>query len=379
MRKFQKEGHHVYIVSPLERRFKKSTMLIQKDNFNLLRVKSLNFQKTNIIEKGLGTLLIEYIYLAAVEKYFSAISFELIIYSTPPITFTKVVKRIKKRDNSISYLLLKDIFPQNALDLGIIKKHSFIHHYFRSKELEMYAVSDFIGCMSPANVEYLRKHNPEINPLIIEVNPNSVELMDKFISNEEKDIIRKQYDLPIDKPIFIYGGNLGKPQGIDFIINILDTNKENNDTFFVIIGSGIEFPKIKKWFIKNKPTNAKLLSFLPKQEYDRIVQSCNVGMIFLDNRFTIPNYPSRLLPYLEFKMPVLLATDLNTDIGLDAENNGFGFWCESGNIESFNDKIYLLSKNQELIQLMGKAGYNYLVENFTVNKSYSIIMKHLKN
>lgn len=379
MRKFRDEGHQVYIATPVERRYKHSTALIEQSGVHILEIWTLNLQKTNIIEKGIGTLFIEYQFLAAVRKYFSGIKFDLVLYSTPPITFTKVVDAVKKWHASKSYLLLKDIFPQNAVDLGLFRKDALIYRFFRVKERRMYAVSDHIGCMSLANVNYLCQNNPIVKPGIVEVNPNSIELGSDILTKVEKDRIRLQYGIPLDKPVFVYGGNLGKPQGIDFLIEVLNSNRANKRAFFVIVGSGTEYSKIKKWFTENLPANSILLSSLPQLEYSKLLQSCDVGMIFLDPRFTIPNYPCRLLSYLENKMPILAATDLSTDIGKDAEENGYGFWCESGNLKSFNDKIELILNNPELACKMGMAGYNYLVENFTVDRSFSTIMKHFNH
>lgn len=377
MRKFRKEGHNVYIVTPTERRYKKQTTITEQDRVSVLEIRTLNFQKTNLIEKGIGTLLVENQFLRAIKKYFFGIKFDLVLYSTPPITFTKVVKFIKSKDSAKSYLLLKDIFPQNAVDLGMMKRNGILHKYFTAKEKSLYAISDFIGCMSRANVEYLCKHNPSINPGIVHVNPNSVELINNDLTNKKKIEIRNKFRIPLDITTFVYGGNLGKPQGIDFLIEVLQKNKERRNAFFVIVGSGTEFEKIKKWFDVNKPRNAILQKGLPKTEYDQLVQACDIGMIFLDKRFTIPNYPSRLLSYLENRMPIITATDSNTDIGKDAEINGYGFYCESGNIELINNQIELLSINPDLVKLMGKKGYQYLLDNFTVEKSYSIITNNL--
>ena len=101
-------------------------------------------------------------------------------------------------------------------------------------------------------------------------------------------------------------------------------------------------------------------------------------MIFLDNRFTIPNFPSRLLSYLEFKKPVILATDKNTDIGHIAEQNKFGLWCESGDLESFLKNIKILSKNVELRNKMGENGYRFLLNNYTASRTAGIILSHFK-
>jgi len=378
MRKFRDEGHKVFIVTPSERRYKQKTAFNEQEGISLLKVYTLNFQKTNVIEKGIGTLLIEYQFLDAIKKYLSEIKFDVIIYSTPPITFTRVIKFIKRKSSADSYLLLKDIFPQNAVDLGLMKKNGLIHAFFSSKERSLYAVSDYIGCMSKANLDYLSINNPQINTDKMHVNPNSIEPVNSFLSHDQKVNIRKQYAIPLNNTTFVYGGNIGKPQGIHFLIEVIESNKLNDKCFFVVVGDGTEFNRLNSWFKMNKPVNAILLSGLPKQEYDNLVQSCDVGMIFLDKRFTIPNYPSRLLSYLEYKMPVITGTDGTTDIGKDAEENGYGFYCESGNLKLMNSQITFLSKNPDVIQMMGNKGYNYLLKNFSVENSYAIIMNQLK-
>lgn len=376
MRKFRDEGHDVYIITPTERRLNQKTSIIKLDGITLLKVKISNYQKTNLLEKGISILLIEHLYLFGIKKYITGVKFELVLYSTPPITLTKVIRYIKHRDNAISYLLLKDIFPQNAVDLGMINKGGLIHRYFRYKERQLYHISDLIGCMSPANVEYLIRHNPQINSKIIEVNPNSIEPDTDFISKEDLISIRKRHNIPLNTTTFIYGGNLGKPQGIDFLLDILEYNKERQDIFFVIVGSGTEFSKVRSWFLTNTPLNAILLACLPKSNFDRLVQSCDVGMIFLDPRFTIPNFPSRLLSYLEFKIPVISATDPNTDLGKIMEENKFGFWVKSGNLVAINQVINKFTLNPKLTREMGERGFDYMQRNYTVQISYSKILNH---
>lgn len=378
LRQFLKEGHKVYIASPAERRFGKKTHLIEKEDHSILKIKTLNIQKTNFIEKGISTILLEWQFEKAIKKYYKDTYFDLVLYSTPPITLTRVIERIKKRDNATSYLLLKDIFPQNAVDIGMMSSSGLLYRFFRSKEKKLYWLSDYIGCMSPANVDFLLRHNPEIDPSTVEVCPNSVEL-EPDRSVVDKTTVKKRYDIPANAVTFIYGGNLGKPQGLDFLLRVLEANQGKNDRYFLVVGSGTEYGEIAQWFEVNNPGNAQLLSALPKQEYDELVQTCDVGLIFLDSRFTIPNYPSRLLSYLEYKMPVLMATDVNTDIGSIAEENGYGLWCENGDLEKFNQLLDTLTGNRELRQQMGENGYKFLSENYTVKHTYGVIMKHFTN
>lgn len=386
MRKFRDEGHEVYIVSPAERRTGIRTGLHDVDGVKILKVQTLNIQKMNVVEKGIGTLMIEGQYKRAIKKHLKDVQFDLILYSTPPITFTNVVRYLKKKNpKAVSYLLLKDIFPQNAVDIGMFGKHSLFHWYFRRKEVALYKVSDFIGCMSPANVEFVRKHNTYYPAERVEVAPNSIEL-EKVLPEAdesakryvERDYIRSKYNLPRDTPIFIYGGNLGKPQGIDYLIKCLDAIKGRKDCFFVVVGNGTEYPRFEAWYNDNLNHDAnlsvKLMERLPKEDYDMLARSCDVGLIFLDHRFTIPNYPSRLLPYLEYKIPIIAATDVNSDTGSIAEENGYGYWCESVRPEDFTALVDKMLQSDR--KAMGERGYEFLKKNYTGQNTYDAIMKH---
>lgn len=375
LREFKKNGHDIYIVCAVERRENKDTYLSEEDGCKVLRVKIGNNKRANLIEKGITTLMLPKLYIKAINKYFSDVKFDLVLYPTPPITHVNTVKYIKKRDGAKSYLLLKDIFPQNAVDIGMMRKtglKSVIYKMFRSKEKKLYAVSDYIGCMSDANVEYVLKHNPEVSRDKIEVCPNSVEVVEGGLSAERKAEIRAKYGVPEGVKTFIYGGNLGRPQGIPFLTECLKANSDKNDRFFVICGTGTEYPKLKAFVDEYKPQNVLLLNGLPKAEYEEFCQAFDIGLIFLDHRFTIPNFPSRLLSYMQNKMPVLCVTDPNTDVGKVAVDGGFGWWCESNDVEKFTAAVEL-AMNED-IEAKGQKGFEYLKNNYTVDRAYDIIM-----
>lgn len=343
LRKFRNEGHEVYIIYPNERRLGLPTTLTEENGIHCLAVHTLNVQKTNIIEKGIGQLLLETQFKSALKKYFGEIKFDLILYSTPPITFNSIIKYAKKKSEgkALTYLLLKDIFPQNAVDLGMMKTtgiKGILYKMFRNKEKELYKISDYIGCMSPANVKYILKHNPSIDKNKVEVAPNSCDIPSNN-ANIDKESIRKKYNLPINKPIFIYGGNMGKPQGIPFIIECLKAVKDREDCHFLLVGDGTEYSKLETFIKENNPKSISVFRKLPKKDYDDLATACDVGLIFLDYRFTIPNYPSRLLPYLMGKKPIIAVTDPNCDTGSIAEANEYGVYCPSNSTESFVNAI----------------------------------------
>ena len=379
LREFIRHGDKVYILSPVEKRDGSESKLIEEENSVIFWVRTGNITKTNFIEKGISTVMIESQFLSAIKKHFSDVKFDLVLYPTPPITFVKVVEYVKKRDGANTYLLLKDIFPQNAVDIGIMSTSGFkgvLYKYFRKKEKKLYDISDTIGCMSPANVKYVLNHNTEIDQSKVEVCPNVIEIVDKSITAEKRVSIREKYGIPIHKKIFVYGGNLGRPQGIEFLVKCLESQKDNDEVFFFIVGNGTDYGKLEDYYNSGKQKNFKLMSRLPKDDYDTVVAACDVGLIFLDHRFTIPNFPSRLLGYLQAKLPVFACTDPNTDIGDVITDGGFGWWCESNSVEGFSQII------QEVLVAdtasMGLRAFDYLQEYYTVEKGYSIIQKRMK-
>ena len=143
----------------------------------------------------------------------------------------------------------------------------------------------------------------------------------------------------------------------------------------MIVGDGTEYQKLYDYMETEKPSNAKLMKRLPKDDYDKMIAACDVGMIFLDHRFTIPNFPSRLLAYMQASLPVLACTDPNTDIGEVIVEGGFGWWCESNDVEAFS-KLMKEVTNSNLIQL-GINGKKYLEDHYTVGNAYKIVAKSL--
>lgn len=375
LRQFIEHGDTVYMVSSCDNT-NQQDRIIEEAHSKIVKVPIMRMEKTNIIKKGLSMLTIDGQFKKGIKKYLGDVKFDLILYPTPPITLLGSVKYIKNRDHAMTYLLLKDIFPQNAVDIGIMSKRGIkglIYRYFRQKEKQLYKASDYIGCMSKANVDYILKHNSQLSRDIVEVCPNSVEVLDMSVCDSERASMREKYNIPVDKKVFVFGGNLGKPQGITFMIECLKSVKDVTDAFFLIVGDGTEYSKIEKYLEETKQKNVRLMKRLPREDYDTLVGGCDVGMIFLDHRFTIPNYPSRIISYMQAKIPVLAVTDPNTDIGRDIVEGKFGWWCESNNQADFRKTVIQILR--EDTNKMGVTGFEYLQDHFTVEQSYETIMK----
>lgn len=376
VREFSKHHHKVFAVTPT--RVGKTTSYEDSNGVTIIKVKNGQIQKTGKLKKVINLLTLERKTIKSAKRFAKGVKFDLIVSMCSNLCLAKTASYFKKRDGAINYLLMKDIFPQNAVDIGMMKTTGIMgiaYRHFRKREKRMCQNADYIGCMSNANVDYIAKHNPEVNRAKLTIVPNSIEPQDVSLSDAEKVAMRDKYGIPQEKAVFVYGGNLGKPQDIPFIIESLRSQKESNEVFFLIVGDGTEFNKLQDYVDTEKPSNVKLMQRLPREDFDRMLAACDVGMIFLDHRFTVPNYPSRLLSYMQAGLPVLACTDPNTDIGKDIVDNEFGWWCESNDANNFDNLIKQITE-ADLIS-MGQRAHDYLIDEFTVSKSFNIIINEL--
>lgn len=190
LRQFVRNGHDVRIVSPVPGM---PSQDVPRDGYRLLRVQIPPMQKVSFIRKGIASLLFGPIIRSALQRYCHDERYDLILVATPPITIAGTVEWLKRRDGARVYLLLKDIWPQAIADLGAISQTGPIYRYYRSREKKLYALADRIGCMSPANVSYLLRHNPELDSGQVEVCPNSIEpKQGEAVSPAERRVLREK-------------------------------------------------------------------------------------------------------------------------------------------------------------------------------------------
>lgn len=374
MHEFFSNGHSVFVACSDEYS-NRSASSKNEDGIEVIRIATGKLTgKVGLVKKGLATITLESKFMKAIKNELKNIKFDLVIYSTPPITFASTIKYLKCRDGAKTYLLLKDIFPQNAVDIGLIKRKSLIYFYFRMKEKALYKISDYIGCMSKANVDYVLQHNKGVEPSKVEICPNSITInqIDLF----DRNTVKRRFNIPENCVTFIYGGNLGKPQNIDFVIECLKKNLSYDDRFFIICGNGSDYYKLEMFAHDYSLSNIRILNGLPKREYDELVRCCDIGLVFLDHRFTIPNFPSRLLSYMLYSMPILACSDKNTDIGDIIQNGMFGWWCESNNSDAFTVLVNKICCSRDIIYKLGINAREYLENNYTAEKSMKIILKH---
>ncbi len=362
-------GHNITVVVSEQSKNQTETSFGIERGFNVLRVVTGNYYDVSFIEKGITMLKIPYMMRKAINKYLSQATFDFVLYEAPPVTNANLVNWARAKYKCPSFLMQKDIFPQNAVDINIIKNNSILYRYFRKKEKDLYDSASYIGCMSDANIDYILKHNSTVDSdkLLLFPNTKSINTIQN-VSNG----IREKLSIPHDSILFLLGGNMGKPQYLNLMKEVIIKCKNFPNIFFLFIGRGTEAHVISETISNEEIKNAKLIGNLPRNEYEEILNSCDVGLITLDPNFTIPNYPSRILSYMEYSKPVLAATDTSTDFDKLIRAANCGEWVCSNNTDDFIKKILSFSDKNDL-KVLGANGRRYLEKHFDVKRSVKIL------
>lgn len=367
VKEFAKRGDEVTVVAPSVNGA--PTKLSMIDNIEVLRVKTNKLLNVNPIKKAVATMLLPHQFERAINRHLNG-RYDLIVTSTPPITFSTLAAKLSKRWGSQVYLILRDIFPQNAMDLQMIP-HPLIFKYFRSVEKKLYRISDHIGCMSQGNIDYLKLHNPEVELKKLHLLPNWSP--SDPINTSNRDFIRERYAIQ-DKFVAIFGGNIGKPQRIENLVELAQRVLKYPDVRILFIGEGAEFDNLVSMVSKRNLTNVIIKSSIHRDDFDQLTAACDIGLISLDQRFTIPNIPSKSVTYLNAGIPILASVDINTDYGyLLQEEMKAGLWAPAGNHDELFERFEQLYLNKELRDQLGSNGKNYLLENLTVEDTYNTI------
>lgn len=381
LRAFKTNGHQITVISANERRNwsreKKLCYGSEDDAVNYILAKTGNITKNNnFILKGISVVLVGYQYINAYRKSRIHEKYDLIICTTPSITFEPMVRFAKRSGDTKVVLLLKDMWPYDLVFDNILSTKGIkglVYKYFDKMARKLYAIADVIGCMSPKNIDFLINATGDSSLMEkTRLIPNSIDpLPEKYINNKAD--VRKKYGIPQDKTVFLYGGNLGTAQGMEFAVKAIEEASMKEDAFFLIVGSGTHAELVCQSFEHNN--NVMYLNALPKDDFELLCYACDVGLIFLNWNCHTPNIPSRILPYMQASLPIICCTDDTTDIGSIAEDNGFGVWCPSDSVVKFC-KVVNDFCNDGVRVTMGRNSRQYLIHEYSSERTYHLIMSY---
>ena len=182
------------------------------------------------------------------------------------------------------------------------------------------------------------------------------------------------------KFLVVFGGNIGLPQKMENIADLAKSCLEIENLLFLIVGDGYERDPFEDLVIANNLNNVKIMDYMEREEFFKLMEVADVGLISLSEDFTIPNIPSKAVIYHNAKKPILASVDTQTDLPQILEKSGSGVCARAGNTEELKTKLLYLYNNPEVRKTMGnngctRVGYNYKTAgnaNKCTNKECSI-------
>ncbi|WP_290062107.1 glycosyltransferase family 4 protein [Paraclostridium bifermentans] len=372
---YKKQGHNIWVVTFVneeEVNSPNNVVIDEIDGINVIRIVSPNKKKISLIKRGILEITSSYRLDKLTKDYLDNIDIDFVIEYSPSIMLSIFVKKLKKKHSCKSYLVLRDIFPAWARDLGVIKNR-FVYSYFRYIEKQMYKNSDIIGTQSPKNKKYLLENN--------KLNKNKVDVLYNWVHNtyeieEEYIDYRKKFNLG-DKIVFLYGGNIGKAQQLEFLLELAKEVDDNKEAIFLIVGDGVDKEKlVSKYKYLN---NVIFENSLEPKKYEMLVKQCDVGLVNLNKDFKTHNIPGKLLTYWSHSKPVLAAVNSGNDLFEIINNQNGGLCIETGCIEDYKRSFLKLINSDKEREYMGENGKNFAECNFSVSKASKKILMRIQH
>jgi len=375
---FCRQGENVFVATIRERRIGLKTSVSEENGRHVLRVRTGNmFNETSKVEKALVMLSMSRAILVQIKKHWGNIKFDLVVGSTPYTANEKLIGGLKEHFQCPAFLILWDLFPQNAKDLGLIKNR-LLFKFFKNREIKSLLNFDHIGCMSDGNLRYVAENYLSVDKKKLSIFPlwGTQNKAKKRLSTS-----RAQLGFNEDDFILVFGGNMGVPQNLSNVIHLANEIKEIQNIKFLFIGDGVEAIKIKRLSLELKLSNVVFLKHLERSVYETIMLSCNVGLVSLNPKFTVPNFPSKTMDYLKYNLPILASIDQAAllDYGYFIEEKvKVGLCCHAEDMTTYKKNLLALYQDRKLYNRLASNCKKAYEEQFNINVNYEIIAACIK-
>ena len=323
--------------------------LEQSDGTEVLRVRTLRAKDVGRGQRAVAEWLLPRLLLRGLYRSpLAQVNWQGIVWYSPTIFLGPMVRALKRRWRCRSYLILRDLFPDWAVDAGLLKK-GVVYRYFKRVERRQYAAADVIGVQTAANVPLVRGDSPA------EVD---IEVLNNWLAEPVATPMPIDLDAgPLAGRVrFVYAGNMGAAQGMDGLIELAISMKSQPEAGFLFVGRGSEVPRLRRRVVEQALDNVQFIDELDSRHIPGLLAQCHVGLVALDVRHSTHNVPGKLLTYLHAGLPVLARINPGNDLETLIGDEGIGFVVAGDEPVKLSRRAGELLQDRELRSRMGVAG-----------------------
>ena len=363
-------GHEPIVITPSDG-LAKSHLVESIDGIRVFRLKGFATMDISNSRRGINEVLMFLSNPYRIWKSeFPVSDIDAIVWYSPSIFFGSLVHYLKRTSKCPSYLILRDIFPEWTLDLGILKRGT-IYYLFKAFAKYQYSVADIIGVQTSSNLKYLENWEKKSG--------RKLEVLNNWLSapTMKKSSIPSSHPKLMGRKIFVYIGNMGVAQGMDIFIDLAEMLKSREDIVFLFVGRGTEVGRLQQSVVKKALKNVVFHDEIDSDEIFDLLGVCHVGLIALDPRHKSHNIPGKFLTYLQAGTPVLAKINPGTDLGLIIKNEDVGR-VYTGN------KVYELKKiaeefidDEQMLQKQSIKGRSLSLSMFSSGRAAAQVIKSI--
>ena len=319
------------------------------EGVKVYRLSALKNGEVNLFSRAIAEALMPITMLISLLRMrLPASSFDGVVWYSPSIFFGPLAWYLTWRSKCKGYLILRDMFPEWAVDLGIMKK-GVVYKFFKAVANFQYSIADSIGVQSESNLGYLDKWNKSSKRIDVLSNwLSSDNMVDQLTSLDLSDFG--------DRKLFAYIGNMGVAQGMDIFLNLAETLQYRSDIGFVFVGRGSEKNNLIRRSMERNLENTFFHDEIKPEEITKLLSYCKVGLIGLDPKHNSHNIPGKFLAYLRAGLPVLARINAGTDLMKIITAGELGAFYTGENTAEFAAIALKLIDNQDQLVAMAKRG-----------------------
>lgn len=331
-REFVRQGHAVSVLLP-ETNQAENWRLEEIEGLQILRLKAPRSKDVGYVRRTLAELAMPFFMLKNMRKSPLALEqWDGVVWYSPSIFHGPLVRALKKSSNCKSYLIIRDIFPEWAVDMGLMGR-GLPYQFFSAIARFQYKVADTIGIQTPGNRIYFR--------LWAQYPKRKLEILQNWLDRPAKVpcSIKVHETQLVGRKVIVYAGNMGVAQGLDIFIDLATKVKNRLDVGFLFVGRGSEAARLKTKAQVLKLENLVFFDEIDPDEISELYAQCKAGIVALDPRHKSHNIPGKFLTYMQNGLPVLANVNSGNDLSLMIREEQVGFVCESNRIEELQDSL----------------------------------------
>jgi glycosyltransferase involved in cell wall biosynthesis len=369
-REFARQGHDLTVMLPSPDQ-QEPWRLEMFDGAQVLKLKALRTKDIDYVRRTLAEWAMPFAMLRQLRKSpLAKERWDGVIWYAPSIFHGPLASALKKSSACKGYLIIRDIFPEWAVDMGLMSR-GLPYRFFDAVARYQYSVADVIGVQTPGNRSYFERW--------LQKPGRRLEVLQNWLGKPVKPRCSIRIDeTPIaGRKVFVYAGNMGVAQGMDILLDLAEELRSRPDLGFLFVGRGSDAARLKTTAQAKQLENVVFFDEIHPDEIPDLYAQCSAGIVALDPRHRSHNIPGKFLTYMQSGLPVLANVNSGNDLAQMIRDERVGQACESNQVDDLLQLTEKLLVQIEMDTALSDRCLRLFEREFAVEKAVKQIVAAL--